>query len=504
MTDTAITLSLKDKPGRKKMLYVLRGDEVLTKLSYDPHDLYEQADIQAALMRFDKERDWAADLHSLAARFGKNGADSAVELDASAVAESLERDWPEDADPAAFHGPLGEMARTLAAQSEADVHGILLSLLITFATCIGPGPYIKVGRQRHHLRLFGLLIGDTSVGRKGMAQAEAYAIYSNALAQERASGEDWVLPKRLKWGGMSSGEGVIWQVRDETTKWDAKENRLVTLDPGVEDKRVLFVEEEFGRQLEAMTREKNILSAVIRNAWDTGTLHITTKTPTVATNTHIGIIGHITPNELREKMRSAEIINGLGNRFLLMAVRRSGLLPFGGEVPDRVLDDLGGQFLSAVRFAHGVDEIGLSDDARDWWEAAYEDLSAEKPGVIGSFSARGPAQVRRIAACYAVADHSRVTKPEHFQAAAALWERSLASISYVWGDNTGNLLADRILKALREGESMTGSELYDLAGDNAGASAVARALGVLQKAGLAEVETTATGGRPLNTWKSTR
>jgi len=500
MTD--ITLSLKDKPGRKKMLSVSRGDEVLTRISFDPFDLQEQADIVAKLRRFDPDRDWMTDLDSLNAGFGRNGA--SPELDTEAVAASLERDWPEDADPAAFHGPLGKAARILAAQSEADVHGILLSLLITFATCIGPGPYIKVGRQRHHLRLFGLLIGDTSIGRKGMAQAEAYAIYANALSQERASGEEWVLPERLKWSGMSSGEGVIWQVRDATNKWIAKDNKLIIDDPGAEDKRVLFVEEEFGRQLEAMTREKNILSPVIRNAWDTGTLHIATKTPTVATDTHIGIIGHITSNELREKMRSSEIINGLGNRFLLQVVRRSGLLPFGGEVPDRVLDELGGEFLSAVRFAHGVDEIGLSDDARGWWNVAYGDLSAEKPGLIGSFSARGPAQVRRIAACYAVADHSRVTKPEHFQAAAALWERCLTSISYVWGDSTGNLLADRFLKALRDSESMTGSELYDLAGDNASAPAVARALGVLQKADLAEVETTATGGRPLNTWRATR
>lgn len=77
--------------------------------------------------------------------------------------------------------------------------------------------------------------------------------------------------------GLSSGEGLIWLVRDfieqqlpVKEKGRVVDYEKVATDPGVSDKRLLVIEEEFVRVLASMGRESNTLSAVLRQAWDTG------------------------------------------------------------------------------------------------------------------------------------------------------------------------------------------------------------------------------------------
>jgi hypothetical protein len=45
-------------------------------------------------------------------------------------------------------------------------------------------------------------------------------------------------------GGLSSGEGLINEVRDAVQKWDTKAQQLETVDPGVADKRLMVTEAE--------------------------------------------------------------------------------------------------------------------------------------------------------------------------------------------------------------------------------------------------------------------
>ena len=81
-----------------------------------------------------------------------------------------------------------------------------------------------------------------------------------------------------------------------------------------------------------MARDTNILSAIIRQAWDSGNLKILTKnTPYTATGTHISIIGHITRGELVKRLNENETANGFANRFLFLCVNRSKVLPYGGN-----------------------------------------------------------------------------------------------------------------------------------------------------------------------------
>ena len=142
-------------------------------------------------------------------------------------------------------------------------------------------------------------------------------------------------------GGLSTGEGLIHAVRDPLWKTEAVkikgkytgEVQEVLVDGGVQDKRLVCLEPEFGRTLRVAEREGSTLSAIIRQAWDTGNLRVMIRTNgEVATGAHISIIGHITQDELRRELKNTEAANGYANRFLWVAVRRSKLLPDGGQV----------------------------------------------------------------------------------------------------------------------------------------------------------------------------
>ena len=67
--------------------------------------------------------------------------------------------------------------------------------------------------------------------------------------------------------GLSTGEGLIWAVRDPSGP-----------DPGAADKRLLAVETEFASVLKATGRYMGTLSPVLRNAWDGRALQTLTLT----------------------------------------------------------------------------------------------------------------------------------------------------------------------------------------------------------------------------------
>jgi hypothetical protein len=163
------------------------------------------------------------------------------------------------------------------------------------------------------MRLFPILVGDTSKGRKGTSWGYVKLFFEML-------DPSWVKMKLPK--GLSSGEGLIWAVRDPITK--RKDGEEQVIDDGVDDKRLLVVEEEFASVLKVCQRDANILSPSIRSAWGTGDLEILTKNaPARATGAHISIIGHITRQELVRYLTTTEAGNGFGNRFLWLYVRRS-------------------------------------------------------------------------------------------------------------------------------------------------------------------------------------
>jgi hypothetical protein len=80
--------------------------------------------------------------------------------------------------------------------------------------------------------------------------------------------------------------------------------------------------------------------------------------------------------------------NGFANRFLFCLVKRSKRLPHGGHVDDATLAKLGEHFKQAVDFAKDVGRVRMTDAAAKAWAQAYEELSADRPGLLGAVTAR--------------------------------------------------------------------------------------------------------------------
>ncbi len=438
-----------------------------------------------------------------AARAGKRPSDvEVIPLRPAPPSSWHRRAWP-TLDPTALHGLAGDVVRALEPHTEADQVAILVQLLVCFGNVIGRRPHAKAEADRHGMNEFAVLVGDSSKGRKGTS-----AGHIRALLRGVDAGWD----ERCGCSGLSSGEGIIWRVRDAIEKrTPVKDGDVETgskaqvIDPGVADKRLLVLESEFASVLRVLERDGNTLSSIIRNAWDRGDLESLTKnSPARATGAHISIIGHITADELRRYLGRTEAGNGFANRFGWFCVKRSKCLPEGGT-PDRVvLDDLVARLRDAVDAARDVDVIVRDREARALWASVYEALSAARPGMLGAATSRGEAHVLRYAAIYALLDGTSTVRATHIEAAHALWSYAVDSAAFIFGDALGDPMADAVLDALRgagaSGLSMT--ELHAHFRNNRNANDLRRALGMLLDHDLAHVRTDRTAGRPAERWYS--
>ncbi len=409
--------------------------------------------------------------------------------------------WPETLAERAFYGVAGETVKAIEPHSEADPVALLVNFLTAFGSVVGDKPYFKVEAALHPMRIFGVLVGETSKARKGTSWDYIKNLFGGL-------DEDW---KHAIQSGLSSGEGLIWAVRDEITKRQPikQKGRIidyedVVIDPGTTDKRLLIVEAEFASTLRVLGREGNTLSAIIRNAWDTGDLQSLTKNSQArATGAHISIIGHITKDELLRYLTNTEAANGFGNRFLWFCVRRSKSLPFGGKIQEVDFVPLVKKVKAAIDFAKQTEEIKWSKEASLLWAKIYPDLSEGKVGLTGALTARAEANVTRLACIYALLDKSTVIEPEHLLAAVAVWDYAENSVAFIFRSMTGDPLANDILEALgSKPEGMTRTDVSNYFGRNKSSEQISAALEVLQGLGRVKSESVPTAGRSKELWFS--
>lgn len=399
--------------------------------------------------------------------------------------------WPK-LDPACLVGLAGDVVRTLDKHTESAPAAILVQFLLCFGNVVGRGPYYLVEADQHHMNLFATLAGRTAKARKGTSFG-----YVREIFEQTDPG--W--KERIQ-GGLSSGEGLIWAVRDPIRKYNSKKEEEEIVDPGVADKRLLVVEAELASTIKVLGRDGNILSPIIRAAWDRGDLQTLTKnSPARATNTHVSIIGHITFAELRRYLDRTEMANGFANRFLWICVERSKLLPDGGNVDPAELSSLVSRVQSAIRFARCAERLHRSPEAKALWHSVYCKLSAGRPGLLGSAISRAEAQTIRLASVYALLDSSSVIEEVHLRAALALWKYAEDSAEYIFGNSLGDPLADVILAALRgTPDGLTRTEISRLKSRHMSLDKIEAALRVLLENDLAEVVKEGTGGRPVERW----
>jgi len=410
--------------------------------------------------------------------------------------------WPSPINDKAFYGLAGEFVRLVAPHTEADPAALLIQFLSATGNVIGANAHFRVEADKHNLKVNPVLVGDTSKGRKGTSLG-----YIKSLCQ--LVDPDWALG-RLSFGGLSSGEGLIWEVRDPIWKKECikekgrvtKEFQEVLIDEGVKDKRLMVVEAEFSSTLRVMARDGNTLSPTIRQAWDDSNLRTLTKNnPARSTGCHISIIGHITRDELRRYLDRTELANGFANRFLWVCVRRSKSLPEGSCLGEDGFKSILGGLIGAIEFGQSIGEIRKDDKAKKLWAEVYPDLSSGKPGLIGAVISRAEAQVMRLACLYAVLDKSNTITTDHLLAALALWDYCEASARYIWGDATGDPVADRILGGIRHADGgLSRTEIRDLFFRHTSSNRIDLALSSMEGLNLIQRTKEETGGRPTERW----
>src|SRR5262249_11259588 len=160
-------------------------------------------------------------------------------------------------------GLAGDVVAVIDPHTEADPAAILIQFLSLFGNAIGRSAHFCVEGSRHFTNLFAVLVGTTSKGRKGSSFSQVERLFENVAL-------DW-FNERIHRGGLSSGEGVIWAVRDPIDKAERVSRRdeipryeIIQVDPGVTDKRLTIFEPEFATVLRVIEREGNTLSAIIR------------------------------------------------------------------------------------------------------------------------------------------------------------------------------------------------------------------------------------------------
>lgn len=420
-------------------------------------------------------------------------------VDAATIPEP--EPWPE-LGAEALQGIAGEIVSAIEPETESDPVAILIQLLVGFGNLLGRGPHFVIEGTSHHANLYAVLVGSTARGRKGTSEGRVRSILETVDPQW--SGE------RIA-NGLVSGEGLVWAVRDPIVKHDQIKDKgkvvgfgETIVDPGVEDKRLLVIESEFGSVLRVCRREQNTLSTTIRSAWDSGRLRTLAKnSPAIATGAHVSIVGHITGEELLRLLSEVEGFSGFANRFLWFAVRRSKLLPDGGE--DLDLERYTARLKAIAEQSRLIERMTRDQGASRLWREVYRDLAEDSQGgLLGAVTSRAEAQTLRLSMIYALLDRSETIREEHLRAGLAVWRYAEASAKRIFGKRTADPLLERLLDLIREEPGISRRELRRKVSSSVPLEWFIKTLALLRSKGLVHSKRRETGGRPSEEWYSGR
>ena len=399
-------------------------------------------------------------------------------------------------DSAALAGPLGALVHLIEQHTESHPAGILFATLSAVGAWIGRSPYLLIDGTRHYCGLFAVLVGPTSDGRKGTTVRWARRIIRDL---------DVDFDRKNVAGGLSSGEGVIYRVRDGSLPAEGEKKG----DAGVIDKRLLIVADELGGAFRKMSGRENTLGHVLREAWDGGTLRTLTRNdPLTATDPHVALIGSITPEELRAVSTDTDFSSGTLNRFLFAWVERTCSLPHGDDPDADAFAHLIAQLGRNLATARCVGRMELDATARDWWALAYEGLTRGRPGRLGQATRRAAPYVKRLAMLYALTQGRPIVTVADLDAARAAWQYADDSAAFIFGVSEMPPLERQLIDALEaagsDGLTRTMIRSDVVKSNNVPGTKIAAALAHLRDAGLIRSRPLPTAGRSAEVWITVR
>ncbi len=396
--------------------------------------------------------------------------------------------WPILNDKA-LHGFLKRFVNLACLNSEADPAAVLMTSLVRFAAEVGNGIVLMVGDTKHYSRIVSVVVGNSSKARKGTSAKPVDRLFESLQNGARTSP-----------GPFSSGEGIIYSVRDETREWkkttDSKEGHFIVSDPGVDDKRFFILDEEFSSALTCIQREGNTLSVILRCAWDNGNLDPLTKTSKIkATGAHVCWLSHVTIIELLNKLQKSDSFNGFSNRILWVCAKRQKEIPFPEPMPITDLKPFQAELQDILDHSKNISKLELDDSAKDLWGEVYSNLTKDHPGLAGCVINRGEAQALRLAMIYCLLDKDKMIRRSHLEAALAMWQYCRDSAFYIFHGKAENPPTDLILDALGTGAKST-TELHQLFNNNIYKDKLQVWLAELIASGKVGMEKVSTGGAP--------
>jgi hypothetical protein len=360
-------------------------------------------------------------------------------------------------DPAVFHGFPGSVVEQLDATTEADPVAILVTLMAAAGAMMGRGPHIRIGDDRHPALIWPLIYGNTSTGRKGSSRSTAMRIV-------RAADEQFVMQNVV--GGLSSGEGLLEELRDPEDDDAGGPGR-----PQPDDKRRLVIESEYAVTMARSKREGNSLAGILRQAWDGDHLAVMNRSKLKASDPHPAIVAHITGIEFRAKAQDSEMAGGTYNRFMPFYSHRNLMLPYPMGASDELVTLLGARLRERVDAARMLGQIQFSQAAHKLYvEELYEALTDDSnAGPVAEFTARAASYCQRVAMVYALLNGGQQIEEDDLRASHALVLYSQESARHLLvGSGTGDIRLDKLIRAVRDAgpEGLTQTQVTRMFGNH--------------------------------------
>ncbi|MEU3690566.1 hypothetical protein [Streptomyces narbonensis] len=327
----------------------------------------------------------------------------------------------------AWHGIAGEILEYVSPDVEADPAGILATMLSSFSCLIGFDAYAH-GPIKQHVNVWHILMGDTGEGRKGTAADRAMEVMRRV---------EMGFMKKNTTSSLSSGEGLVIAVRDgmDEDEIARREENGHKVDYGVDDKRLLVMSTEF-----AMVMQKThggTLGPILRDLWDGKSLNIQSSDAEVATDPHVTVMGHVTPQEFADRQRPSEMAGGTWNRFMPIFVHMPHEIPWPEDPEDwdEKLTEFADRLREAAHSAgSGTKSVKFSKEAQLYYRKhVYPEYSRSSGDsvVMKQFTQRRLPHLVRVAGTYALMNGRTEVSLGDLEAAKAVVDYAIESARFV-------------------------------------------------------------------------